>query len=73
MAEKEVSMPAKIPKFFSLILLATGLIIYFGWVAMDPSTYSDIGLVSVVLMFAAAGLGGFWHYSNMEREEKLED
>ena len=65
-------MPARIPKFVSLLFLAAGIFIYLGWISMDITTFNDIGLVSVTLMFLAAGVIGFWHYSNLEREQELE-
>ena len=71
--DDDTRMPAKVPKFFSLIMLSTGIFLYIAWVGADPGTYGDIGLISVSMMFIASGLVGFWHYSNMEAEEAQDD
>lgn len=71
--EEDVAMPSAIAKYFSLLLLVVGIIFYVTWTAADPSTWNDVGVYSVTVIFVGFGLAGYWHFSNMEEKEKRSD
>lgn len=68
--DPEVKMPAAVAKYFFLMLLFVGIVFYVAWVIADPTTWNDVGVYSVTAMFVGFGLVGYWHYSNLEKDEE---
>ena len=58
--DEEVRMPPSFVKYFSLLMLFAGLLFYALWVTNDPTTWNDIGVIVVTLIFLAFGTGGFF-------------
>lgn len=70
---EEVPMPPSVPKYVSLALLFMGALFYISWVLTDPSTWNDIGVYSVTVVFIAFGAGGYFLYSHMEKQQETDD
>ena len=65
--EDEVPMPARIPKYFSILLILLGIIFYVSWVITEPSAWNDLGVYSVTVMFISFGVAGYYLYSYIEK------
>ena len=66
---EEVKMPPSVVKYFSLFLILVGIIFYVLWVANDPTTWNDIAVDVITLIFLGFGSAGFYLSTAIEESE----